>query len=73
MGARAGAGAGASVGVGVGAGAGAGVGARAGARALDFLRNNPEVLHYFHSFIHKVVQMLDLGKFMFLSTGGFSK
>ena len=65
MGDRAGAGAGASAGAGVGAGAGAG--------ALDFLRNNPQVLHYFHSFIHKFVQMLDLGKFMHLSTEGFSK
>lgn len=55
------------------AGVGAGVGVGAGAGALDFLRNNPQVLHYFHSFIHKVVQMLDLGKFMHLSTGGFSK
>ena len=55
------------------AGVGAGVGVGAGAGALDFLRNNPQVLHYFHSFIHKVVQMLDLGKFMHLSTRGFSK
>ena len=56
-----------------GASVGAGVGARAVPGALDFLRNNPQVLHYFHSFIHKVAQMLDLGKFMHLSMGGFSK
>ena len=55
------------------AGVGAGVGVGAGAGALDFLRNNPQVLHYFHPFIHKGVQMLDLGKFMHLSMGGFSK
>ena len=61
------------VGAGDGASAGVGVFAGAGAGALDFLRNNPQVLHYFHSFIHRVVQMLDLGKFMHLSTGGFSK
>ena len=61
------------VGAGDGASAGVGVFAGAGAGALDFLRNNPQVLHYFHSFIHIVVQMLDLGKFMHLSTGGFSK
>ena len=65
--------------MGAGASAGASAGARvgdnvgAGAGSLDFLRNNPQVLHYFHSFIHKVVQMLDLGKFMHLSMGGFSK
>ena len=64
---------GASVGAGVGASAGASASAKVGAGALEFLRNNPQVLHYFHSFIHKVVQMLDLGKFMHLSTGGFSK
>ena len=64
---------GAKAGAGVGASVGAGVGACAGAGASDFLRNNPEVLHYFHSFIHKVVKMLDLGKFMHLSMGGFSK
>ena len=67
FGAEAGAGAGASAGARVGASAGNGAG------ALEFLRSNPQVLHYFHSFIHKVVQMLDLEKFMHLSTGGFSK
>ena len=66
-------GAGAGAGAGVGASAGPGIGAGASAGALEFLRNNPQVLHYFHSFIHKVVQMLDLGKFMHLSTRGFSK
>ena len=64
---------GAGPGSGNGASAGAGVGVGIGFGALDFLRNNPQVLHYFHSFIHKVVQMLDLGKFMHLSMGGFSK
>ena len=61
----------------MGAGAGVGVGASSSAGvvvgALEFLRNKPQVLHYFHSFIHKVVQMLDLEKFMRLSMGGFSK
>ena len=71
MGVRVGAGAGGSASAGVGAGVR--VGAGAGVGALEFLRNKPQVLHYFHSFIHKVVQMLDFGKFMHLSTGGFSK
>ena len=71
MGARVGVGA--SAGAGVGAGVGDWVGAGASVGDFDFLRNNPRVLNYFHSFIHKVVQMLDLGKFMHLSTGGFSK
>ena len=73
MGVGAGAGAGASAGAEVGAGAGASAATRVGVGTLEFLRNNPQVLHYFHSFIHKFVQMLDLGKFMHLSTGGFSK